>query len=264
MSETKRNKERVDQAWNKLYDRLDADGLLLSDRQNRKRLSASMLWKWGAVAAIWVGIGVFLTTTYRKVGEPVEVRALIMQENTEQSTLVTTLEDGSIVYMGGETSLQYPEHFSMDKREVSLQGNALFDVAGNRERPFLIETEEVRIEVLGTMFLYIAVRNQSFQYCEHQEVRNKYREFVLSRKGRTQDSNPQEEMEYQELRHLIDATLARMPERRLRIFRMHRMEGKKYAEIASQLSLSVKTVEAEMTKALKALKKEIENYIIRT
>ena len=37
MSETKRNKERVDQAWNKLYDRLDADGLLLSDRQNRKR-----------------------------------------------------------------------------------------------------------------------------------------------------------------------------------------------------------------------------------
>ena len=98
-------------------------------------------------------------------------------------------------------------------------------------------------------YLYIAVRN---------------REFVLSRKGRTQDSNPQEEMEYQELRHLIDATLARMPERRLRIFRMHRMEGKKYAEIASQLSLSVKTVEAEMTKALKALKKEIENYIIRT
>lgn len=33
MSETKRNKERVDRAWNKLYDRLDADGLLLSGRQ---------------------------------------------------------------------------------------------------------------------------------------------------------------------------------------------------------------------------------------
>ena len=66
MSETKRKKERVDRAWNKLYDRLDADGLLLSGRQDRKRLSASMLWKWGAVAAIWVGICVFLTVTYRK------------------------------------------------------------------------------------------------------------------------------------------------------------------------------------------------------
>lgn len=35
MSETKRKKERVDRAWNKLYDRLDADGLLLSGRQDR-------------------------------------------------------------------------------------------------------------------------------------------------------------------------------------------------------------------------------------
>lgn len=113
-------------------------------------------------------------------------------------------------------------------------------------------------------YLYAAVRNQSFQYCEHQEVRNKYREFVLSGEGRIQDIDPQEQMEYQELKSLIDTTLTRMPERRLRIFRMHRMEGKKYAEIASRLSMSVKTVEAEMTKALKTLRKEIESYIIKT
>lgn len=152
MSETERNKERVERAWNKLYGRLDADGLLLPDRREGKRLSASVLWKWGAVAAVWIGIGVFLTATYRKADKPVETRNVIRQENTERSALVTTLEDGSVVYMGGETSLQYPEHFSTDKREVSLRGNALFDVAGNRERPFLIETEEVRIEVLGTAF----------------------------------------------------------------------------------------------------------------
>ena len=42
---------------------------------------------------------------------------------------------------------------------------------------------------------------------------------------------------------------------------MHREEGKKYAEIALLLSLSVKTVEAEMTKTLRTLRKEIENYI---
>ena len=47
----------------------------------------------------------------------------------------------------------------------------------------------------------------------------------------------------------------------VQIFKMHRTEGKKYAEIAVQLSLSVKTVEAEMTKTLRTLRKEIENYI---
>ena len=73
-----------------------------------------------------------------------------MQENTEQSTLVTTLEDGSIVYMGGETSLQYPEHFSMDKREVSLQGNASVDVTGNG-KSFLIEQRRSELS-LGKMF----------------------------------------------------------------------------------------------------------------
>lgn len=113
-------------------------------------------------------------------------------------------------------------------------------------------------------YLYAAVRNQSFQYCEHQEVRNRYREFVLSGEDQAQDVGPQEQMEYSELKRLIDITLTGMPERRLRIFRMHRVEGKKYTEIASQLSLSVKTVEAEMTKALKTLRKEIENYIIKT
>ena len=39
------------------------------------------------------------------------------------------------------------------------------------------------------------------------------------------------------------------------------MQGKKYAEIATELSLSVKTVEAEMTKALRMLRTELEHYI---
>ena len=121
----------------KLYDRLDADGHFC---YQAGRIGNVCLHPCCGSWGLWLLYGSeyvsFLTVTYRKVGESVEAQALIMQENTEQSTLVTTLEDGSIVYMGGETSLQYPEHFSMDKREVSLQGNALFDVTGNRERPF--------------------------------------------------------------------------------------------------------------------------------
>ncbi|MDR1402083.1 MAG: RNA polymerase sigma-70 factor [Tannerellaceae bacterium] len=122
--------------------------------------------------------------------------------------------------------------------------------------------ERGKLQILHSLknYLYGAVRNRSLQYYERQEVKNRHRETVF----KTNDndiSNPQDLLEYKELEDLINRTLDKLPERRLRIFQMHRFEGKKYAEIASELSLSVKTVEAEMTKALQILRKEIENYI---
>lgn len=110
-------------------------------------------------------------------------------------------------------------------------------------------------------YLYGATRNGALHYREHLRVRMQYKEAVLAKPDTASAVNPQEEMEYNELQNLINSTLSKLPERRSRIFRMHRIEGKKYAEIASLLSLSVKTVEAEMTKALQLLRKEVENYI---
>jgi len=68
-------------------------------------------------------------------------------------------------------------------------------------------------------------------------------------------------MEYEELQKFINNTLEKLPVRRRQIFEMHRLEGRKYVEIATKLSLSVKTVEAEMTKALRTLREEVETYI---
>lgn len=110
-------------------------------------------------------------------------------------------------------------------------------------------------------YLYRAVRNESIQFREHLNVRDKYRDFIRTDSPETIPSDPQENLEAKELEELINGTLRKLPERRLKIFCMHRFQGMKYAEIASILSISIKTVEAEMTKALQALKKEIEHYI---
>lgn len=127
---------------------------------------------------------------------------------------------------------------------------------------FWKEKEKLQVFHSIKSYLYGAVRNQSLRHYEQAEVRSRYRDAVLSNKDReNQTSDPLELIEYKELETLITRTLAGLPERRRQIFRMHRFDGKKYAEIADELSLSVKTVEAEMTKALLALRKEIENYI---
>ena len=90
-------------------------------------------------------------------------------------------------------------------------------------------------------YLYRATRNQSLQYCEHEEVRNRYRETVLTTSNPEQSTDPHQQMEYEELERFINGTLEKLPVRRRRIFEMHRLEGRKYVEIATQLSLSVKT-----------------------
>jgi len=106
------------------------------------------------------------------------------------------------------------------------------------------DREQLQIFQSVKSYLYRATRNQSIQYCEHEEVKERYRESILTAPSSEQVTDPHQQME-----------------RRMRIFKMHREEGKKYAEIALLLSLSVKTVEAEMTKTLRTLRKEIENYI---
>lgn len=126
---------------------------------------------------------------------------------------------------------------------------------------FWREREKLQIFHSVKSYLYGAVRNEALRYCEHQEVKNRYREAMQATAAHETLPGPEEQMEYKELQILINNALGKLPERRQRIFRMHRMEGKKYAEIASRLSLSVKTVEAEMTKALKTLRKEVEKYI---
>ena len=64
-----------------------------------------------------------------------------------------TLSDGTKVTLNANTTFSYPEKFSEGSRNVSLQGEAFFDVAHNREKPFVVATENgMNIQVLGTVF----------------------------------------------------------------------------------------------------------------
>ena len=150
MNQIEKNKSKTDQAWAQLYTRLEQDGLLdkpISGTQIPYRIG---LMKWAAaiiILCVSVATAIFLGQERTP-----ETTLLTLHNNEASTTLVTTLEDGSIVYLADNSQLSYPEHFQREKREVSLLGNALFDVSGNKERPFLIETEQARIEVLGTSF----------------------------------------------------------------------------------------------------------------
>ena len=119
-----------------------------------------------------------------------------------------------------------------------------------------------KIQILRSVknYLYGAVKNHSLRYREHLMVQERYQEHILSDNNPETDPSPQELLEYKELENVVTNILNKQPERRRQIFFMHRTDGKKYTEIADFFSISVKTVEAEMTKAYRALRQEITQY----
>lgn len=157
------NNIKTDAAWDKLYGRLETDGLLSETNERKETFSIrTSYYRWAAAIAIICisAITVFLT---QKSDNTNRDDLLTVQNKKGAVTLVTTLEDGSIVYLADNAKLDYPSHFEEDIREVYLKGNALFDVSGNKERPFLIDTKDIRVEVLGTSFYIKEEENTAFE-----------------------------------------------------------------------------------------------------
>lgn len=77
-------------------------------------------------------------------------------DDTEQLVVeevkVQSLQDGSLVTLNAASQLSFPETFSDEVREVELKGEAFFEVEKNPEKPFIIKTPTIEVEVLGTSF----------------------------------------------------------------------------------------------------------------
>jgi len=71
------------------------------------------------------------------------------------------LADGTKVFLNAVSSIKYPTQFNGDQRIVELEGEAYFEVAKNKSKPFLVKSDNQTIEVLGTHFNVHAYNNES-------------------------------------------------------------------------------------------------------
>lgn len=62
------------------------------------------------------------------------------------------LPDGTSVELNRNTTVKYPDHFAGNSREISIFGEAFFEVAPDREMPFIIHASGLDIKVVGTSF----------------------------------------------------------------------------------------------------------------
>jgi len=146
----KNNQEAVDRAWERLYNRLEQENLLNNDPQNGHKLSRVVAWSLSLAAIFVLAMFVFHNFTGTDKNDIMVVSTF--SENSSGAFLATVLNDGSIVYIADSATFSYPLQFKGDKREVTLSGEAFFDIKKNKEQPFFVETTYACIEVTGTMF----------------------------------------------------------------------------------------------------------------
>ncbi|MCU0410810.1 MAG: RNA polymerase sigma-70 factor [Bacteroidales bacterium] len=118
------------------------------------------------------------------------------------------------------------------------------------------DRQNLRIESSLNGYLFRSVHNRALHYIEHQKVVSRHAGEMIA--GAELTSEPvTEAIYYHELQTRVARVLERLPERCRMIFRMNRFEGLKYNEIADKLAVSLKTVEADMGKALKEFRKAL-------
>ena len=107
-------------------------------------------------------------------------------------------------------------------------------------------------------YLYRSVTNRCFNYIrDHKKFA---READLEQTAETTFINS-DNIENQELEFKIYQTIESLPEKCRQVFRFSRFEELKYREIAEKLNISIKTVEVQMSKALKTMRAELKDYL---
>lgn len=104
--------------------------------------------KIAAVFVITVACGTyFYKSEIRKIGEAMNT---IKVSAGQRANL--TLPDGTNVWLNARSEMRYPAVFTGNKREITLDGEAYFEVTHNEDKPFVVQTNKCNVEVLGTKF----------------------------------------------------------------------------------------------------------------
>lgn len=119
--------------------------------------------------------------------------------------------------------------------------------------------EDLKINTSLKSYLYQSIANRSLNQIKSEKLHAEHHESI---KHRSSDSFSEEPMEVLELETKIDAAIEKLPNQCQKIFRMSRFDHKTNQEIADELDLSKRTVETQISKALKNLRQALSLAIL--
>jgi len=165
-------------------------------------------------------------------------------------------------------------HGSMDKKAFEQLFRKYFPALMGFAGKFLSNEDDAR-EVVHSVFIRLWEKKEqidsttSLKSYLFTSVHNRSLNMIRDRKKFSETEIPDmagdvdvsSQIEAMELEEKIREAIDTLPEKCREIFELSRFEGMKYADIADKLNISVKTVENQMSKALKVLRKKLINYL---
>lgn len=135
----------IDKAWDTLNSKLFEESTQVNKKEGKEvKMGFSIFYRVAAVLAIVLGLSYVYFDN-----QPEEMLSLMTSSG---QTEMVVLADGSEVWVNENSTLSYPKDFDGEMRRVTLDGEAFFDVAKNKEKPFVIRANDASIMVLGTSF----------------------------------------------------------------------------------------------------------------
>jgi len=132
-----------------IEDELDLKDKTDYEKKNQTRFHLN---KWMRVAAMFIlplltAAAVYF---YMPRDESVPTQLVVAVERGQKANI--TLPDGSKVWLNSQSKLTYSTNYNIKKRELQLDGEAYFEVAHNPNKPFIVQSNDISVEALGTAF----------------------------------------------------------------------------------------------------------------
>ena len=148
---SKKLEVNLDAEFTQLQNRIDADEKENVEEAIVKTMPTTRKNTWWKPLSVAAAI-LFLAGAFFMFNQTSATAEMLAMKTLEGEIKEVGLADGSTVWLNENSTLTYPDAMNGDERRVTLTGEGFFDITKNPSKPFIIDTRDAEVKVLGTSF----------------------------------------------------------------------------------------------------------------
>ena len=146
IEESLKDEVDVDREWERLFSSIEKKTI------SKMKTRGLFLQYLKYAAAVVLGIGVSLSTLYLTNQENLSTVGNYKLVTSKGEKSYLQLPDGTRVWLNSCTTLEYVENYGHSNRSIYLDGEAYFEVAKNKDLPFVVKANGIDVKAIGTAF----------------------------------------------------------------------------------------------------------------